>query len=93
MVGLELVDIFPELNGTLPHRDGGRWWIERDGKLVEVDVRLRVFEPANERPLVDPSALAVSLHDGGALTVEETETGFAIVRSTGERKAGDWKRW
>jgi hypothetical protein len=85
MVALELVDMFPEWNGALPHRDGGRWWTPRGGRLVEVDARLRVIDPGNERPLVDPNAPMVGLHDGGTLAAEKTATGFAIVKSTDER--------
>lgn len=89
MLALELVDILPELNGALPHRDEGRWWIAREGRFVEVDATLRVIEPVNERALDDLTTSVVRLQDGGTLAVEETDAGFAIVRSNGERFAVD----
>lgn len=85
MVALQLVDILPELTGSLPRFYGGRWRIARDGDLVEVDARLRVIEPKSEHRRIDPNRPVVSLADGGTLTVNETATGLAIVRSNGER--------
>lgn len=85
MVALQLVDILPELNGSLPHFYDGRWWIARDGEVLELDASLRVIGLSSEHCCIDQNEPVVRLADGGTLAVNATDTGFAVVRSNGDR--------